>query len=151
MIYILYIICIDGFNMDLGAIYSNGSVTVTRSIFRVGGTQFPIRNITSIQITYEDPNREGSSFLIFLGAVLVFIPVWRFFMDKAPLNGTGMAEALFGGSLMILLGILWFKSQRRIYYIEVNTGGNTCRAYSSVDYREIIKINSAINTAIEAY
>jgi hypothetical protein len=136
--------------MGSTSIYSSGIVTITRAMFKVGSTQFPIRNITSVQILYENPNRGGPQFFIIVGAILAFLSAKSFF-DGDGLRGELLVYVLLGGIALFVIGLLWWRSQKKTYYIEVETGGNISRAYSSTDHVEIIRINQAINTALEAH
>lgn len=135
--------------MDSNSIYSNGVVTVTRAMFRVGSTQFPIRNIASIQILYDDPDRGGPQLFIIVGFLFIVVPIWSFF--RAGNNDYGLLIFALAGILMFVIGILWWRSQKKTYHIEVESGGSKSRAYSSTNHVEIIKINQAINSALEAH
>lgn len=117
--------------MEANVFYDDGAVRVTRSLFEAGSTQFPIRNIASVQIFTEQPNRKSPIICIAVGVLLVAA------------NGIGL--------IGIIGGILWWMSQKTIYWIEVNSGGAKSRAYGSPDVDIIRKIQSAINSALELH
>lgn len=117
--------------MDANIFYDDGAVRVTRSLFEAGNTQFPIRNIASVQIFTESPNRKGPIICIVVGVLLVAA------------NGIGL--------IGLIGGIFWWISQKTIYWIEVNSGGAKSRAYGSADIDIIRKIQSAINSALDLH
>ncbi|MFN5854653.1 MAG: DUF6232 family protein [Pseudanabaenaceae cyanobacterium] len=116
--------------MEANVFYDDGTVKVTRTLFEAGSTQFPIRNIASVQIFAENPERKGPIICIVVGVLLL---------------------AAFVGILIIAAGIYWWISQKTIYWIEVYSGGSKSRAYGSPDIDTIRKIQSAINQALELH
>ena len=116
--------------MDANVFYDDGIVRVTRSLFEAGSTQFPIRNIGSVRILTEEPNRKGPIICIILGVVLL---------------------AAFVGIILIAAGIYWWSVQKNLYYIVVVSGASESRAYFSPDMDTIRKIQSAINSALELH
>jgi hypothetical protein len=117
--------------MDTNTFYDDGSIRVTRSLFEAGSTQFPIRNIASVQVFTESPNRQGPIVCIVLGVLLIAA------------NGIGL--------IGIIIGVLWWMAQKTTYWIEVNSGGSKSRACSSPDIDTIRKIQSAINSALDLH
>ncbi len=117
--------------MDSNTFYDDGTVRVTRSLFEAGGTQFPIRNIGSVQVFTESPNRKGPIICIVIGVLLIAA------------NGLGL--------IGIIVGVLWWINQKTIYWIDVNSGNSKSRACSSTDIDTIRKIQSAINSALDLH
>jgi len=117
--------------MEANVFYDDGAVRVTRSLFEAGSTQFPIRNIASVQIFTEQPSRKGPIICMAVGVLL--------------LGAYGL------GLIGIIGGVLWWMSQKTIYYIDVHSGGAKSRAYGSPDVDAIRKIQSAINSALELH
>ena len=117
--------------MDTNVFYEDSAVKVTRTMFDAGNTQFPIRNIGSVQVIPESPNRKGPMICIGLGVLL--------------LGAYGL------GLIGVAGGIYWWISQKTIYWIEVISGAGKSRAYSSPDSTTIRKIQSAINQALELH
>jgi len=117
--------------MDANVFYQDDFVKVTRSLFEAGSTQFPIRNIASVQIFTENPERKGPIICILVGLLLTAA------------KGIGL--------IGIAVGIFWWISQKTVYWIEVNSGGSKSRAYGSPDIDTIRKIQSAINSALELH
>lgn len=114
--------------MDANVFYDDGTVKVTRNMFEVPGTQFPIRNLGSVKTRTLPPNRKGPIICIVVGVLLI------------------AAAGL--GLIGIGLGIWWWMSQKNAYLILVMSGGKEERAYSSLDSDTILKIQSAINQAL---
>jgi hypothetical protein len=52
--------------------YDKGGVRITKTIFEVlSGTQYQIKNIDSVSILKEDPNRKGPLICILVGVLLL--------------------------------------------------------------------------------
>jgi hypothetical protein len=109
-------------------IFDNGVVKVTKTIFQVPGTQYPIRNIGAVRTRLEKPSRKGPIICCIIGFFLI---------------------AAYGlGFLIIGLGIWWWMSQKPMYYIIVSSAGTDSEAYCSSNMNEIMQIQEAINSAI---
>ncbi|MBZ8179746.1 DUF6232 family protein [Oscillatoria salina] len=111
--------------------YDNGVVRVTRNMFEVPSTQFPIRNIAAVKTLIENPSRKGPIICIVLGVFLLIF------------YGLGL--------LLIGLGIWWWRSQKSTYWIVVVSGGSESRAYASTDFKQIREIQSAVNSALSQH
>ncbi len=116
--------------MDTNVFYEDDLVKVTRTMFEAGSTQFPIRNISSVQVILESPSRKGPIICICVGVLLLAAVV---------------------GIFLIAAGVYWWTTQKNIYWIEVASGLGKSRAYSSPDQNTIRKIQSAINQALELH
>jgi hypothetical protein len=111
--------------------YDRNGVRITRSLFEVPGTQFPVRNISAVKTTTIKPERKGSLICIVIGVFLI---------------------AAYGlGLLLIGLGIFWWTSQKIKYVIMLITAGQDLEGYVSVNFDEIREIQSALNAAIAAH
>lgn len=110
--------------------YDNGVVKVTRNMFEVPGTQFPIRNIGAVKTLVVDPSRQGPIICIVIGVITLAAGV---------------------GILLIGLGIWWWISQKPMYCIMVVSGGSETKAYGCKDANQIREIQSAINAAISQH
>jgi hypothetical protein len=108
--------------------FDNGIVKVSRTVFEVPGTQYPIRNIGAVKTSTEKPNRKGPIILCIVGFFLI------------PVYGLGL--------LIIGLGIWLWISQKPTYWIVVMSAGTESKAYCSSNMDEIIQIQSAINSAL---
>lgn len=78
--------------MDTNIFYEDGLIKVTRTMFDAGSTQFPIRNIGSVQVILESPSRKGPIICIGVGVLLI------------------AAAGL--GLLLIAAGIYWWTTQK---------------------------------------
>ncbi|MGK7901449.1 MAG: DUF6232 family protein [Hormoscilla sp.] len=107
--------------------YNNGVVRVTRTLFEVPGTQFPIRNIAAVKTRKINPDRKGPIVCIIIGVVTL---------------------AAFVGILLIIGGIWWLVSQKPTYWLIVVSGGSDLEAYASNDATQIREIQSAVNAAL---
>ncbi|MBD1921130.1 hypothetical protein H6F77_08500 [Microcoleus sp. FACHB-831] len=112
------------------AFYDNGIVKVTRTLFEVPGTQYPIRNIGAVKTSIETPSRTGPLICLVIGVILLVAYV---------------------GILVIALAILWSISQKPTYWIVVVSAGTESRAFSSRDPNQIREIQSAINAALSQH
>jgi hypothetical protein len=108
--------------------FDNGVVKVTRNMFEVPRTQYPIRNIGAVKTMVEEPNRTGPIICCVVGFSLI--------------TAYGL------GLLIIALGIYWWKSQKPRYWIIVISAGTESKAYDSSNQSEIREIQSAINSAL---
>ena len=108
--------------------YDNGAIRVTKVMFEVPGTQFPIRNIGAVNTITIPPERKGPIICVVVGIFLIAA------------NGLGL--------IGIIAGVLWWISQKTLYVIQVISGGSTQRAYSSHNLDEIREIHLAVNSAI---
>jgi hypothetical protein len=111
--------------------YDNGEIKVTKVMFQVPGTQFPIRNIGAVNTVSITPERKGPIICIVVGIFLIAA------------NGLGL--------IGIIAGVLWWISQKTLYVIQVISGGATQKAYASYNADEIREIQSAVNSAIAHY
>jgi len=111
--------------------YDKGGVKITKELLEVpSGRNFSVKNIDSISIKIVTPNYKNPIICLVVGIILL---------------------AVYGlGIILIIAGILWWKSQKNIYYIYVTTAGNEGEAYHSYDIEEIREVRSALNAAIEA-
>ena len=108
--------------------YDNGGVRVTKTMFEVPGTQFPIRNIGAVKTRVLNPDRRGPIICIVIGFFFI---------------------AAYGlGLLLMGLGIWWWMSQKPGHCIVVVSGGSDVEAYGSQDASQIREIQSAINAAL---
>lgn len=108
--------------------FDNGIVKVSRTVFEVPGTQYPIRNIGAVKTDTKKPNRKGPIICCIVGFLLI------------PARGLGL--------LIIGAGIWWWISQKTIYKIIVISAGTESQAYSSYNMNEIMQIQSAVNSAL---
>jgi hypothetical protein len=109
--------------------YEKGGVRITKCLFEVNTTQYQIRNINTVAIDKENPNRKGPIVCIVIGVFLL---------------------AAYGlGLLIIGLGIWWWISQKPIYRLALDTSSGRVQGVSSQSFDEIAEIRSALNAAME--
>jgi hypothetical protein len=111
--------------------YDKGGVRITKGLFEVpSGRQFSIKNIDSVEMVTNKPNRKNPIICIVIGVLSI---------------------AFYGlGIILIIAGILWWRFQKNIYSIFVTTAGTKGEAYHDYDINIIQEIRSALNAAIEA-
>ena len=111
--------------------YDKDGVRITKGLFEVpSGRQFSIKNIDSVEMVTTKPNRKNPVICIVVGVLSI---------------------AAYGlGILLIIAGILWWRSQNNIYSIFVTTAGTKGEAYHDYELSKIQEVRSALNAAIEA-
>ena len=111
--------------------YDKDGVRITKGLFEVpSGRQFSIKNIDSVEMVTIKPSRKNPIICIVVGVLTI---------------------AAYGlGIILIIAGIMWWKSQKDIHSIFVTTAGTKGEAYHDYDIDKIREVRSALNAAIEA-
>jgi hypothetical protein len=122
-------------------IFSQGEVTITRTIAYIEGVSYPINGITAVFVNREEFN---FSTLLFGVIVLVF----------AGLNINGDLNIISGWGWQVLVliigGLTIFGSFHRPYFLMVRTASGEIRCLESADSEFIFSVRSAIDTAVAA-
>jgi len=121
--------------------YNDNSIVVTDTTFITpNGDQYPIRNITSVQV------REKNYWILLVIASIFLIPSLLGLVNEGNLVNT-----LPGFVMGIAFAIWWYFSQ--VYILWIGSGGIIQKALSfpkrkSSDLEKLIKISKAINLSI---
>lgn len=121
--------------------YNNQSIIVTDTTFVTpNGDQYPIRNITSVQV------REKNYWIILMAAFVFLLPS---LLGIA--NGANLTSTLPGIMMAGAFGIWWYFS--RVYILWIGSGGIIQKALSfpkrkSGSLENLIEISKAINQSI---
>lgn len=116
--------------------YDKNGIRITKGLFELpDGKQYSIKNIDSVALEEEAPQRKNPIICIAIGTFVMFAKGW----------------AILVGLLIIGLGIWMWQRQKKNYWIIIKTSGADGKAYSSTSFDLIKEVRSALNAAIEAY
>ena len=118
--------------------YDEGGVLITNARAVLGGTTYPLANITSVGIGVQSPSGAPAFVLIILG-LLFFL-----FTGVSIQNVAGLIVMALG----VGIGIMILRSNRDSYYVKLGTAGGEQRALSGRDKATVEKIVAALNEAI---
>jgi len=108
-------------------------IKVTSARFLVEGQTYAVGGITSVMKTVgEPPSKLGPIVTIVLGAVGLF---------------NGAATAIIG-LMVVVVGVLWFRSRRTEHVVVLTTAAGEKRAYKSADEDFVDSVVVALNDAI---
>jgi hypothetical protein len=123
-------------------IFSQGEVTITRTIAYIEGVSYPINGITAVFV-----NREEFNFSTLLFGVIVLV--------LAGLSITGELNILAGVAwfwqvLALIIGglMIYYVFFLRPYFLMVRTASGDTRCLESSDKEFIVSVRSAIETAV---
>src|SRR5207253_10338894 len=104
-------------------------VRVTNARFIVDGQTFAMSNITSVTPLEQKPNRIIPALLILIGVLLA-------------------VGRIYGGLLLSVIGIVWWKLQKTVYHVMLHTAGAETSALQTYQKEYLQKVVAALNNAI---
>lgn len=120
--------------------FQEAGVSVTSTRFVVGRQTYAMRNITSVQPLVV-PAKQGGAILLIIFALVVGL---------VGLENSSPLGALFGGGILVL-GIIWFRSEKDTFGVLLRTSGGEVRAIEHKSEAFIDKIVQAINDSIVSH
>ena len=139
-------------------IYDDGVVRVSRSLFEVSGTQFPIRNIGAVKKFKTSPDRTVPIGLIGIGLgpyMLGFLLKFLFGSSNGWDNAAWTRFMLHPYWWICLgfvtLGILTWRSQEVTYHILISSSGSDVEAFSTQNVNRFAEILVALDEAISQH
>jgi len=140
--------------MEEKIFFNKSGVIVSNSRFVVRGQTYAMSGITSIESLKNDPIRIGPIILIFLAIVVLFLafvnildsPEVQQIRDR---NQPGIVFwEFFFGIILIISGVKWWRGQKTIYEIILNSSSGRTLALTSDDGQFIDVVTTALNDAI---
>lgn len=107
----------------------SGGVKVTSSRFITFGKTQALAGITAVSSHYESPKRTGPIVLAIIGLICFAFKWWL-------------------AIILIALAVLWWMSQKTIYFIRLESASGASDALSSKDKDFIFQVVDALNDAI---
>jgi hypothetical protein len=160
------LICgLDGNNHDvkhlngtMTYIYDDGAVKVSRSLFEVSGTQFPIRNIGAVKRFQTSPDRSVPLLLIGigLGPYVIGLLLKFLFGSWENWDNTAWNSLMFNSYWWLwlgclTLGILIWRSQEVTYHLLITSSGSDIEAFSTQNMKRFLMILLALDEAISQH
>ena len=127
-------------------IYSDNVVAVTTTRVIVGGATYPLRNITSVEMTYAPPRVLGAILLLIFGLIILLAALLE-------INGTTPAPVgvYFLAGAMICGAIFWMLTAKTKYHVNISSASGEVIALTSKNRAYIEKVVVSINDAIAKY
>jgi hypothetical protein len=116
----------------------NSGVRVTSSRLIIGSTTYAMLNITSVSCAAQPPSRTGPLLFLILGALSFF----RGF------SGHGEQGLVVFGTLLLVIGGLWWKGQKTQYHLKIASASGEANAVTTTDKQRVENIIQAVNEAI---
>lgn len=123
--------------MEEQVFFDNGDVKVTNARFISNGQTYVMSNVTSVKSLVEAPSRAMPVLLIVIGGLISFFGF-----------GNSSVNASIVGIICIVVGLLWFSSLKKTYFVSLATASGEKRALSSEDESFIGAIVTSLNDAI---
>jgi hypothetical protein len=127
-------------------LYCDNLVVVTSVRVMIGSASYPLRNITSVKMTFTPPQVAGA-LLVLLGGVFILLLTTIPFDERNydPIPGVAM-----GGSI-IFASIVWMCSLKTKYHVDLSTSSGELHLLTSKNKPYIEKVAASINDAIVKY
>jgi len=122
----------------------HGDVFVSNTRVIIRGTTYATANITSVTKRITPAKRGCASFLIFLGAIGIFVGLIVLSSD----DGASALGHIILALLFLGIGILWYRSRKPTYHIVFASSSGQIDAMTSTDNKIIDEAVNAINQAI---
>jgi hypothetical protein len=124
-------------------IYRDNAVAVTTARVMIGSATYPLRNITSVKMTFTSPKVLGPV-LMLLGGVFVLLLTTIPFDPRnyEPIPGIAM------GASFIFAGVVWMLCLKTKYHVDLSTAGGEIHLLTSKDRPYLEKVAACINDAI---
>jgi hypothetical protein len=125
-------------------IYRDHAVAVTTARVIIGSATYPLRNITSVKLTFTSPNVFGPM-LVLLGGIFIL------FLTIMPLIQHNYFDAIPGiamGASAILASVVWMLSLKTRYHVDLSTSSGEIHLLTSKDRTYIEKVAASINEAL---
>jgi hypothetical protein len=140
--------------MSDDTLYSDGDVTVSRRVFRVGSTSYPIRGITAFAVNRKEiPPSRGWPLIVLLLTTVGACPTILVAQTEFPSNPTMQNvlvafEVIAGAALTVWL---WGKGKATTEWaLTISTGGMQKQALITRDRKAFDAIVGALETAVSA-
>lgn len=117
--------------MEELSIFEEGNVKVTNARFVVDGQTYAMNSVTSVRQFEKKPQRIWPISVFLVGLVIAF----------------GGGSGIFG-SIVMAVGVALWVIQRTEFSVLLSTASGEARALASKDGAYILRVVSALNTAI---
>lgn len=127
-------------------IYSDNPVVVTNMRVSIGGTTYPLQNITSVKVLFTPPRLVKPILLLVVGLIILLAAFAE--LDgktPAPFAVYILAGGMIGGA------ILWMCNAKTMYHVGLSSASGEIHALTSKDKAYIERIVLSINKAIVKY
>ncbi len=126
-------------------IFSDSTVLVTTTRVVLNGTTYALRNITSIRMGLTPAKHGCAIFLLLGGMFFVLTGLAVLFSDSH------MPVPLIIGIIVVILAILWLRSNKPTYHVVIASSSGEVHALTSKNKGYIESIINSINEAIIRY
>ncbi len=131
-------------------IYKSRDVQVSVPRVTIGGTDYPVRNISAVKVETDTPSSGAPVFLLILGLCLAIgggATIYEGGDDGMTMMGIVI---LMGGLALTGAAVYILSSSRPTYNLTFQTNAGAVTAYTTNDKEQIGSIRKAINQAIDA-
>ena len=123
-------------------IFSDKVVAVTTTRVIIWGTTYPLRNISSVRMTFTSPQIGWPILLIIFGIFILFMAAHPLNGDKAPIGVFIIAYGMIAGA------ILWMALARTHFHVDLTSTSGEIHVLTSKDKAYIQRVVESINEAI---
>lgn len=123
-------------------IYSDNVVAVTSARVVVYGTTFPLRNITSVGMSYTSPRMVKPVLLLIVGALILLFA----FMPLNDVKAPPEAYIIAGG--MMIGAIVWMIVGKTRFHVRLATASGELQVLTSENREYIQRVVQCINEAM---
>ena len=103
---------------------------VTNTRFEANGQMFAMAGVTSVGVTYEEPNKNAPAGMMLVGIVLCALELYLY------------------GLVFLLVGGLWFWALKTEYHLTLTTAAGQQRVTSSKNEEFMASLRQALTNAI---
>jgi hypothetical protein len=120
-------------------VYSDSNIQITNLRATLYGKTFAMANITSVAMHTQYANKAPGVIVALLGAVFGLVA-----LASSELRGCFLVFA----AVMILIGVVYIKSQHNNYWVRIGSSSGEANALSSHDHEYVSRVVAAMNEAI---
>jgi hypothetical protein len=124
-------------------IYRDNMVAVTSARVIIGSAIYPLRNITSVKMTFTSPQVAGP-LLVLLGGVFILLLTTIPFNPRnyEPIPGIAISASI------ILASVVWMLCLKTKYHVDLSTAAGEVHLLTSQNKTYIEKVVVSINDAL---
>jgi hypothetical protein len=124
-------------------IYRDNAVAVTTARVVIGSATYPLRNITSVKMTFTSPQVAGP-LLVLLGGVFILL------LTTIPFNPSNYKPipGIAIGASIIFASVVWMLCLKTKYHVDLSTSGGEVHLVTSQNKAYVEKVVLSINDAL---
>jgi hypothetical protein len=124
-------------------IYRDNAVAVTTARVMIGSATYPLRNVTSVKMTFTSPKVLGPVLMLLGGVFMLLLTTIPFDpRNYEPIPGIAM------GASIIFAGVVWMLCLKTKYHVDLSASGGEIHVLTSTNRNYIETVVTNINKSI---